>query len=109
MLQFGYWWQQRRDEGSDSLGVGLTTSYLSDSYLVAQVPASNLANPGIAEISVLTPGPGGGSSTSLLFGINGFNYTPLVVSQLANDMVWDPTNQVIYLSVRVWPRRTGIR
>ena len=80
-------------------GVGLTTSYLSDSYLVAQVPASNLANPGIAEISVLTPGPGGGSSTSLLFGINGFNYTPLVVSQLANDMVWDPTNQVIYLSV----------
>jgi hypothetical protein len=80
-------------------GVGLTTSYLSDSYLVMQVPASNLANPGIAEISVLTPGPGGGSSTSLLFGINGFNYTPLVASQLANDMVWDPTNQVIYLSV----------
>jgi len=80
-------------------GVALTTDYLSDSYLVAQVPASNLANPGLAEIVVLTPGPGGGSSTSLLFGINGFNYTPLVVSQLANDMVWDPLNQVIYLSV----------
>jgi hypothetical protein len=80
-------------------GVALTTSYLSDSYLVAQVPAVNLANPGVAEVVVLTPGPGGGASTSLVFAINGFNYAPLVVSQLANDMVWDPVNQVIYLSV----------
>jgi hypothetical protein len=80
-------------------GVALTTSYLSDSYLVAQVPASNLANPGVAEVVVVTPGPGGGSSTSLQFDINGFSCTPLVASQLANDMVWDPVNQVIYLSV----------
>jgi len=80
-------------------GTALTTSYLSDSYLEAQVPASNLANPGIAEVVVVNPGPGGGSSTSLQFAINGFSYTPLVVSQLANDMVWDSVNQVIYLSV----------
>jgi len=80
-------------------GSALTTSYLSDSYLEAQVPASNLSNPGVAEVVVINPGPGGGSSTPLPFGINGFSYTPLVVSQLANDMVWDPVNQVIYLSV----------
>lgn len=80
-------------------GVALTTSYLSDSYLEAQVPASNLANPGVAEVVVVNPAPGGGTSTSLQFEINGFSYTPLVVSQLANDMVWDPINQVIYLSV----------
>lgn len=80
-------------------GAALTTSYLSDSYLEAQVPASNLSNPGIAEVVVVNPGPGGGISTSLQFAINGFSYTPLVVSQLANDMVWDPINQVIYLSV----------
>ena len=80
-------------------GVALTTSYLSDSYLEAQVPASNLSNPGVAEVVVVNPGPGGGISTSLQFAINGFSYTPLVVSQLANDMVWDPINQVIYLSV----------
>ncbi len=80
-------------------GAALTTSYLSDSYLEAQVPASNLSNPGVAEVAVVNPGPGGGSSTSLQFAINGFSYTPLVVSQLANDMVWDPLNQVIYLSV----------
>jgi hypothetical protein len=80
-------------------GAALTTSYLSDSYLVAQVPAASLANPGVAEVVVVNPGPGGGSSTALQFAINGFSYTPLVVSQLANDMVWDPVNQVIYLSV----------
>jgi hypothetical protein len=80
-------------------GAALTTSYLADSYLEAQVPASNLSNPGVAEVVVVNPGPGGGSSTSLQFAINGFSYTPLVVSQLANDMVWDPVNQVIYLSV----------
>lgn len=80
-------------------GAALATSYLSDSYLEAQVPASSLANPGVAEVVVVNPGPGGGSSTSLQFAINGFGYTPLVVSQLANDMVWDPVNQVIYLSV----------
>lgn len=80
-------------------GTKLTTSYLSDSYLVAQVPASNLSNPGVAEVVVVNPSPGGGSSSSLQFAINGFSYTPLVVSQLANDMVWDPINQVIYLSV----------
>ena len=80
-------------------GVALTTSYLSNSYLEAQIPAANLANPSVAEVVVVNPGPGGGPSTSLQFAINGFNYKPLVVSQLANDMVWDPTNQVIYLSV----------
>jgi hypothetical protein len=80
-------------------GAALTTSYLSDSYLEAQVPASNLSNPGVADVEVVNPGPGGGSSTSLQFAINGFSYTPLVVGQLANDMVWDPVNEVIYLSV----------
>jgi len=80
-------------------GAALTTSYLSDSYLEALVPTSSLSNPGVAEVVVVNPGPGGGSSTPLQFAINGFSYTPLVVSQLANDMVWDPVNQVIYLSV----------
>jgi hypothetical protein len=80
-------------------GTMLTTSYLSDSYLEAQVAASSLSNPGVAEVVVVNPGPGGGTSTSLQFAINGFSYTPLVVSQLANDMVWDPVNQMIYLSV----------
>ncbi len=77
-------------------GVALQTSYFSSSYLEAQIPASSLANPGIADVVVVNPGPGGGTTTPLFFAIN---YTPLVETQLANDMVWDSVNQVIYLSV----------
>ena len=77
-------------------GLVLPTNYLSDTHLEAQVPASEFAAPGVAAIVVLNPAPGGGFSTPLPFGIN---YEPMVVNQLANDMVWDATNKVIYLSV----------
>jgi hypothetical protein len=77
-------------------GVALSTSYLSDTQLEAQIPATDLAAPGVAEIVVLNPAPGGGVSTPLTFAIN---YQAMVVNQLANDMVWDATHQVIYLSV----------
>ena len=77
-------------------GVALSTNYLSDAQLEAQIPASDLAAPGVADIVVLNPAPGGGVSTPLTFTIN---YQPMVVNQLANDMVWDATHQVIYLSV----------
>jgi trimeric autotransporter adhesin len=74
----------------------LTTSYLSDGQVEAQIPASSLANPGVATITIVNPPPGGGSSTPFFFGIN---FVPTVVNQFANDMVWDSTHQLIYLSV----------
>lgn len=77
-------------------GVPAPTSYLSDAHLEAQIPASDLAAPEIAGIVVVNPTPGGGVSTQLPFAIN---HLPMVVNQMANDMVWDPTHQVIYLSV----------
>jgi len=77
-------------------GAPLATIYLSDSQVEAQIPSSSLANPGAANITIVNPAPGGGTSAPLFFGIN---YLPTVVSQLANDMVWDSTHQLIYLSV----------
>jgi hypothetical protein len=77
-------------------GASIPTNYLSDSQLEAQISATELADPGIASVAVLNPSPGGGVSTPFSFAIN---YQPTVVSQLANDMVWDATHQVIYLSV----------
>jgi hypothetical protein len=77
-------------------GTVVLTNYLSDEHLEAQIPASDLAAPGVAAIVVLNPAPGGGFSTPLPFAIN---YQPMIVNQLANDMVWDATNKVIYLSV----------
>ena len=77
-------------------GVALSTNYLSDTQLEAQIPASDLIDPGVADVFVLNPAPGGGVSTPLMFAIN---YEPMVVNQLANDLVWDATHQLIYLSV----------
>jgi hypothetical protein len=77
-------------------GLPLATNYLSDVQLEAQIPASNLVTPGVANILVLNPSPGGGTSTPLTFAIN---YQPMAVNQLANDMVWDAIHQVIYLSI----------
>jgi hypothetical protein len=47
-------------------GMPLTT-WMEGSMLAATVPASALATPGDATVTVYTPGPGGGSSMPLLF------------------------------------------
>lgn len=77
-------------------GTSLPTSYLSETQLEAQIPATSLAAAGFAEIDVTSPTPGGGASAPMLFTIA---YSPTVVNQLANDLAWDSTHQVIYLSV----------
>src|SRR5208282_5532048 len=74
----------------------LPTIYLNDTQLEAQIPASDLTSPGFADVVVVNPAPGGGTSGPLVFTIA---YVPIVVSQLANDLVWDATHQLIYLSV----------
>jgi hypothetical protein len=51
---------------------------------------------GYAQITVINPGPGGGTSNTAEFQIL---YTPTIVTQATNDLVWDPVNQVIYISV----------
>ena len=77
-------------------GSALPTTYLSETQLEAQIPAANVATSGFAEVTVLNPAPGGGGSAPVVFSIA---YAPTVVSQLANDLVWDSTHQLIYLSV----------
>lgn len=76
-------------------GAALPTSYLSVTQLEAQIPASDLADPGVADVVVLNPTPGGGPSAPMAFAIT---YAPTVVSQLANDLIWDATHELIYLS-----------
>jgi trimeric autotransporter adhesin len=77
-------------------GAALATTYLSGTQLEAQIPTSDIAAPGFADVVVLNPGPGGGASAPTVFTTA---YAPTVVSQLANDLVWDSTYQLIYLSV----------
>jgi hypothetical protein len=50
-------------------GADRVTSYVSASQLTAQIPATDLASAGTASVSVASPSPGGGVSTTLLFTI----------------------------------------
>jgi hypothetical protein len=77
-------------------GSSLTTTYLSGTQLEAQIPATNVATSGFAEVTVVNPTPGGGASEPAVISIA---YAPTVVNQAANDLVWDSTHQLIYLSV----------
>src|SRR5208337_4473771 len=76
-------------------GAVLATTYLSATQLEAQIPASDLANPGLEDVVVVNPAPGGGTSAPVVFTVA---YAPVVVGQLANDLVWDATHDLIYLS-----------
>jgi hypothetical protein len=51
-------------------GAALPTTYVSATQLSAQVPASDVASIGSANITVVNPGPGGGTSSGLSFSIN---------------------------------------
>ena len=48
-------------------GTALQTTYGAITVLTALVPASDLANSGVASITVTTPSPGGGTSNSIRF------------------------------------------
>src|SRR5258706_7670701 len=50
-------------------GIPLQTAFINSSKLVANVPASNVASPGTASITVFSPAPGGGTSNAVPFTI----------------------------------------
>ena len=52
-------------------GTSRATDYLSETQLTASIPASDVATAGAANVSVFTPPPGGGESSSRAFTIRG--------------------------------------
>lgn len=50
-------------------GTALTTTYVGNQQLTATVPSSDIAQAGTAQVTVYTPAPGGGSSTSAVLTI----------------------------------------
>lgn len=77
-------------------GASVSTTYLSTTQLQTQIPSSDLSSAGMVLVTVFNPGPGGGTSQELALSVAP---ETLVVSQLANNLVWDATHQLIYLSV----------
>jgi hypothetical protein len=86
-------------------GIGTTsTTYVSSTEMQAQVPASAIANPGSLTIIAVTSPPStlnfGATFTITvppLSGNSGFTVSNVAIQ--ANDMVWNPSTQQIYLSV----------
>lgn len=81
--------------------IQLSTVYESSTLLMATIPSSSLATAGSLTLSVSNPTPGGGTSTGAAFKVNSNSSTSgeTVVDVAANDLAWDPVNQVIYLSL----------
>jgi Chitobiase/beta-hexosaminidase C-terminal domain/NHL repeat len=61
----------------------LTTQFVSATQLTAQVPASAIAATGIFAVTVQTPSPGGGASTSFQFEVDSAGATPPVFATAA--------------------------
>jgi hypothetical protein len=59
-------------------GTALTTTYVSSSQITAQVPASDIASSGTANVTVSNPTPGGGTSGTTTFSIG--NGMPTITS-----------------------------
>lgn len=79
-----------------------TTSFVSTQELQAEITAADIATAGSASVTAFNPPPGGGTSPPLTFPINpnsGPGFSLSIANQASNDLVWDATNHVIYLSV----------
>ncbi len=59
-------------------GVVLATTYVSASELTASVPAADVADVGDPSVTVISPGPGGGTSNPASFTINASNPVPSI-------------------------------
>lgn len=66
-------------------------TFVSSTQLTCLIPASNLALPGNASITLTTPAPGGGTTTPLLY--------TAYVGVVNNDMVYNATDGLLYVSV----------
>ncbi len=80
-------------------GVGQTTSFVSSSQLNASIPAADVANVGVDQVTVSAGSQVSAPETFFVGSSGGAGYAELEVNQQSNDIVNDPVNQVIYLSV----------
>jgi hypothetical protein len=74
-------------------GTVVPSTYNSSTSITATIPASILALPGNANITVTTPLPGGGTSSAKPFTV----YLPIT----ANDIVFNTANGLLYASLPV--------
>jgi hypothetical protein len=82
-------------------GIPRTTTFVSDTSLQAAITAADIVTIGAAKVTVVNPIPDGGTSASSSFFVGqagGSNFAYTVVDQRAQDIVFDPVNNLFYLS-----------
>ena len=87
-------------------GCTITSTFVSSTEVVAQVPAACLIRPGVATVTVEPVNPSpiqfGGQITIQIPPLTGNqSYSLSMTPVQANDMVWDPLSEQFYLSVVV--------
>jgi hypothetical protein len=61
-------------------GAARTTTFVSSTQLTAAIPAADLGSAGTAQVTVVNPTPGGGTSSAVTFTIGARNPVPVVTS-----------------------------
>jgi len=61
-------------------GAARPTTFVSTSQLTAAIPATDVAMAGTAQVTVVTPAPGGGTSSAMTFTIQSPNAVPVLAS-----------------------------
>jgi hypothetical protein len=74
-------------------GSTISSTFVNSTQITCTIPASSLALPGNANITVTTPAPGGGTTAPLAF------TTFLAINN--NDIVYNPTDGLLYASVPI--------
>ena len=83
-------------------GSARTTAFLSSTQLQAAITSADIAGASMARVTVSNPGLGGTVSSPSPFFVGtsgGSNFAVMAVNQEAQDIVYDPKNEVFYLSV----------
>lgn len=82
-------------------GAGRTTSFISSNELGATIPASDVANIGMDLVTVSSAAATAVSAPQTFFvgSTGGDGFAEVEIDQQTKDIVYDPVNQAIYLSV----------
>ena len=80
-------------------GSARPTTFVSGTSLQASITAADIAAAGVAKITVSANGGTTVPFTFLVGTSGGSNFAVISITQAAKDLVYDPVNQVLYLSV----------
>jgi hypothetical protein len=80
-------------------GIGKTTSFVSSNQVNASILAADVADVGVDQVTVSAASETSMPETFFVGSTGGAGYAELEIDQASNGIVYDPVNQVIYLSV----------